>query len=140
LNESDKEITKFDPDQIMKNVSERIKDTFASLIPDDQWEKMVKKEIDSFFVEIQGDRWQNAQHHKNWSKFQLVVWDELEKFSRHKIKEAIDKCKSYKFDGDKLVLNEIVEKLIIENADKIMLSLIRNAVQHTVNNLNIPGY
>lgn len=34
----------------MQGVKERIKATFVSLIPDDQWEAMVKKEIDDFFV------------------------------------------------------------------------------------------
>jgi len=40
---------KFDPSKLMDGVRDRIKATFVSLIPDDQWEVMVKKEIDAFF-------------------------------------------------------------------------------------------
>ena len=39
------EIEKFDPSKLMEGVKDRIKATFVSLIPDDQWEKMVEKEL-----------------------------------------------------------------------------------------------
>jgi len=42
-------IEKFDPSQLMQGVKDRIKATFVSLIPDEQWEGMVQTEIDSFF-------------------------------------------------------------------------------------------
>lgn len=43
------EIEKFDPSKLMQGVKDRIKATFVSLIPDEQWDQMVKKEIDAFF-------------------------------------------------------------------------------------------
>jgi hypothetical protein len=39
------DIEKFDPSKLMEGVKDRIKATFVSLIPDDQWEKMVEKEL-----------------------------------------------------------------------------------------------
>ena len=48
------EVAKFDATEALKSVKERIKDAFVSLIPDEQWNEMVKKEVDSFF-EIKED-------------------------------------------------------------------------------------
>lgn len=49
----DKSVEKFDPSQLMQGVKDRIKATFVSLVPDDQWEKMVEREIKAFFEEPQ---------------------------------------------------------------------------------------
>ena len=43
------EVEKFDPSKLMQGVKDRIKSTFVSLIPDAEWEGLVKKEIDNFF-------------------------------------------------------------------------------------------
>lgn len=43
------QIEKFDPSTLMNGVRDRIKATFVSLIPDEQWEQLVRKEADSFF-------------------------------------------------------------------------------------------
>lgn len=40
------EIQKFDPSKLMDG--DRIKSTFVSLIPDDQWDKLVQAEITRF--------------------------------------------------------------------------------------------
>jgi len=45
------EIKKFDANDAMKSVKEKIRDSFVSLIPDEQWNEMVKKEIDTYFKE-----------------------------------------------------------------------------------------
>ena len=42
---TENQIEKFDPSKLMEGVKDRIKATFVSLIPDDQWEKMVEKEL-----------------------------------------------------------------------------------------------
>jgi hypothetical protein len=48
---SDNEVSKFDPSKLMDGVRERIKATFVGLIPDEEWEILVKKEVDAFFSE-----------------------------------------------------------------------------------------
>ena len=55
--EENTQVQKFDPATLMQGVKDRIKATFVSLIPEEQWEEMVKKEVDKFFreYEIRGD-------------------------------------------------------------------------------------
>ena len=45
------DVVKFDATEALKSVKEKIKDAFVSLIPDDQWNGMVKTEIDRYFIE-----------------------------------------------------------------------------------------
>jgi hypothetical protein len=45
------EIAKFDQASLMQNVRERIKATFVGLIPDEEWEALVRKEVDAFLNE-----------------------------------------------------------------------------------------
>lgn len=44
-------VQKFDPSTLMQGVKDRIKSEFVSLIPDEQWNEMVQKEINDFFKE-----------------------------------------------------------------------------------------
>lgn len=46
--EENTQVQKFDPATLMQGVKDRIKATFVSLIPEEQWEEMVKKEVDKF--------------------------------------------------------------------------------------------
>ena len=39
---TNQQVEKFDPSTLMQGVKDRIKATFVSLIPDAQWEQMVK--------------------------------------------------------------------------------------------------
>ena len=46
-----KELTEFDPKNLVQRLSDKIKESFVGLIPDEKWEEMVKKEVDAFFTE-----------------------------------------------------------------------------------------
>ena len=45
------EIAKFDQANLMQNVRDRIKATFVGLIPDEEWDALVRKEVDAFLNE-----------------------------------------------------------------------------------------
>lgn len=55
------EILKFDPSQLMEGVKDRIKTTFVSLIPDEQWDGLVQREIDAFFQPVKYTNSQSTQ-------------------------------------------------------------------------------
>ena len=46
------QVEKFDPSRLMEGVKDRVKATFVSLIPDTEWEEMIKKEINTFLRAI----------------------------------------------------------------------------------------
>lgn len=89
------DVEKFDPSRLMEGVRDRIKATFISLIPDDQWEKMVQAAIDDFFT---------PKYHYNerreQSDFKLVCSQELEKLTRTKVVEALNTYSSGNWDAE----------------------------------------
>jgi hypothetical protein len=91
--EQNQQVQKFDPSTLMQGVKDRIKATFVSLIPDDQWDGMVKKEIDAFFDTASGSSiesitveikdygygterrtWQTMKFSGKMSPFRQLVW------------------------------------------------------------------
>lgn len=120
----------------MQGVKDRIKATFVHLIPDEEWDKMVKNEIDAFFLQHKETSY---NHPRVWSQFQRIVWEELEKALRPKVKLALEDCKSFQWDGNQLVIREIVQKMLIENSDRILASMIGQTVQSAINNMHISG-
>lgn len=131
-------VEKFDPSTLMEGVRDRIKATFISMIPDLQWEQMVKKEVDAFFQEVK--REEDYNNPTWYSQFQVVVWEEMTKHARKHIKEAIENFKSFQWDGSDVIMSEAVEKMIVKNSGMILRSLIGNMIQDAINKLNIPPY
>jgi hypothetical protein len=81
------EIEKFDPSTLMQGVRDRIKATFVSLIPDEQWEVLVQKEINAFFEQQIKVTHARQVQHSNWggssvtinsetfeTQFRSIVW------------------------------------------------------------------
>jgi hypothetical protein len=92
------EIQKFDPATLMQGVKDRIKATFVSLIPDEQWDVMVQKEIDSFFSPEPGItiaiRKQPTKEQSGWNTSYenvLVVEGRVSPFQRIVIDMCIEK-------------------------------------------------
>jgi len=112
------EVQKFDPSTLMQGVKDRIKATFVSLIPDEQWEQMVKKEVDDFFNTK--DREYNNRN--RYSDFQAIVRTELEAEAR---KRLLDYISSPDFNtvwqGSGLpVATEFVKNMVVENSGAIL--------------------
>ena len=80
------EVQKFDPAQLMQGVRERVKATFVSLIPDEQWEQMIKKECDDFFTRNSRYSDYNAA-----SPFSILCREELANYASHTEKSWIAK-------------------------------------------------
>lgn len=97
-----KEVEKFDPSKLMQGVKDRVKATFVALIPDIQWDEMVKKEIDAFFNKTSKLEISNKHEKDNyWNKylvteteqspFRAIIWKECLKYTTEKLKEDLTK-------------------------------------------------
>lgn len=127
------EIQKFDPSLLMEGVRDRIKATFVSLIPDDQWKKMIENEIKKFMQEGQ---WQSDK-----GQFWKVVEEVLRAESREKIKTYLEKYHSTLWDGEgKMKTNEELNKLIIDNAPQIFAAMFASMFQQAVFNMKNSNY
>lgn len=128
------EIKYFDANEALKHVKERIKDSLVSLIPDDQWNEMVKKEVDSYFKEKDegyGDRGRS-------SSFTREVHTCLQEEVRVKVKEyLVTNFNKVWHNNGVPICNEKVEEMITKNAGKILSDMIGATIQ---NALSAAGY
>ena len=123
-------VEKFDATKALQSVKEKIKDSFVSLIPDDQWNEMVKKEIDSYFQvkdEGYGERGRS-------SNFTREVHTCLQEEVRVKVKEYLQvNFNAVWYNNGVPVCNSKVEEIITQNAGKILSDMIGGTIQAALN-------
>lgn len=141
------EIEKFDPSTLMQGVKDRIKATFVSLIPDDQWDAMMQKEINAFFEPQQFSRkWKDE--YDGWkhkytlesdgteSPFRALIWDKC----FEKCMEKIDQIITKDWFGNQWPItdenmNENLKKAIVEAAPIAMLKFFEGISINATNQL-----
>ena len=129
-NKMSNEVTKFDATEALKSVKEKIKDAFVSLIPDEQWNEMVKKEVDSYFQikeEGYGERGRS-------SSFTREVHTCLQKEVTERVKNYLqDNFNTVWSNNGISVCNQKVEEMITKNAGKILSDMIGTSIQMALN-------
>jgi len=125
------EIKKFDVNEAMKNVKDKIKDAFVTLIPDEQWNEMVKKEIDTYFKQTEA-RYDNRQY---VSDFTRDVHSILQQEVKEKVKQYLNEnFNAVWYDNGVPVCNAKVEEMITKNAGKILSDMIGGTIQMAMQN------
>lgn len=123
------EIEKFDPSTLMQGVKDRIKATFVSLIPDDQWDQMVKKEVDDFFRESNS----GYDNRRYTSEFKIVVWKVLEEEAKIKIKGVLANPEfQTTYNGNKQELSKTIQDAIVAKAPEIFMQAIQGSIAYAV--------
>ena len=136
-------LEKFDPSTLMQGVKDRIKATFVSLIPDEQWDKMVKNEVDDYFkpkqIGYSSDR-------KMASDFQILVRNIIENEATKKLKEYLtspDFITMWAENGIPIASGQ-VKQMCIENSGQILANfyagIFQNMLSMVANNLNVRQY
>ena len=123
-------IEKFDPSKLMQGVRDRIKATFVSLIPEEHWEQLVKKEIDVFF-EVK-EQWNSREP---VSPFKTIVYKTLEELTKEKVKESLKRYESVYWEGGDIKVSEEVAKLITDNSKDIIVKILGSSIQQVINNM-----
>lgn len=120
------EIKKFDVNEAMKNVKDKIKDAFVTLIPDEQWNEMVKKEIDSYFQKKQEGYGERGYS----SSFSKDVHSVLQQEVKDRVKQYLNEnFNATWYDNGVPVCNAKVEEMITKNAGKILSDMIGGTIQ-----------
>lgn len=142
------EIQKFDPSTLMQGVKDRIKATFVSLIPDEQWDAMVQKEIDSFFdpnstygiaikrVTVTSE-WNTSYENQltlegKMSPFQRIVVDMCIDESVKRLKEVIDKRLPDNWDFDKKEIDDGLQKIIEASIPAAMTAFFKSIAESSI--------
>lgn len=116
-------IEKFDPSTLMQGVKDRIKATFVSLIPDEQWDQMVQLEVDKFFreeIDIKSN-----YNSTRYSSFELLVNQSLEEECKKRLHEYMSGPEfESKWNGyGKATASESIKKAMIDNSGEILAGM-----------------
>ena len=128
------EIAKFDQANLMQNVRDRIKATFVGLIPDEEWDALVRKEVDAFLNEKANLTFHAYQEKKSgWyaqpenpaqiksvdlSPFRAIVWEECASRLQKALGEALRDSLFVDYYSP-LKLTEEAERIIKESGAAI---------------------
>jgi len=124
------EVKKFDAADAMLSVKEKIKDAFVSLIPDEQWNEMVQKEIKSYF-EVKEERYDNRMYA---SDFTRTVHSELTSEVKVRVKTYLqENFNNVWYDNGVPICNAKVEEMITKNAGKILSDMIGGSISMALN-------
>lgn len=144
------DIQKFDPSTLMQGVKDRIKATFVSLIPDEQWEIMVEKEINTFFNLEQTITFSeikkyptNGFHQENYSQkviqqtpFRSLIYEMLYEKSIEVIKKKLkDEWFGNAWPITEENMSEKLKAVVKEAAPVAMLRFFESIVFTSMNNL-----
>lgn len=100
----------YDPEVVLKKVRETIQAKFAELIPEEQWDIMIKKAMDDF-----------VEQHAN-----TLVRTQTSELLKEKIKERFDKL-SISSDWNNTI-DEKLSEIIKKNAGDLMSGMIGSAM------------
>ena len=115
-------LEKFDPSKLMDGVKDRIKATFVSLIPDDEWDRLVQAEIKAFFEKKTEDGWTTPKT----TPFAAICISILKQDAAKRINDFLQ-TEEYKRSWDSYgqpVVSKAVEKVIIENSGAVLAQMI----------------
>ena len=126
------EVVKFDPSTLMQGVKDRIKSTFVSLVPDEAWEAMVKKEVDEYFKPR--ERYENGYSVNNKiykSEFDVLVRQLLEEESKKRVADFIKEkefTEVWDTKGQKVAATAL-EEIIVKNSGAILVNILQQSFQ-----------
>lgn len=128
------EIKKFDVNDAMKSVKDKIKDAFVSLIPDEQWNEMVQKEIKDYFTDEREDSYRTSRSTKFARDVQSILTEEVKARVRAYL---IDNFQTTWDQNGIPICNTKVEEFIKANSGKILSDMIGGTISMA---LNSAGY
>lgn len=119
--EENTQVQKFDPATLMHGVKDRIKSTFVSLIPEEQWKEMIEKEVGKFFRE-----YELRQYDIRYvSDFSVLVNSLLKEEAEKRMKEYLGspEFQTVWTDNGSGIISQAIREMMIENSGLILCNM-----------------
>jgi hypothetical protein len=127
------EVTKFDPNAYVDKIREKIKASLIDVIPDDQWNTMLRAEITQFF-ESKRPAYHGGPAQP--SEFHRVVMSVIEDETKTRVKELLNSPEwTSHWDGTKMQAADEIARLVRENSAAIMAKWLEAAITQVVDRM-----
>lgn len=119
--EENTQVQKFDPATLMQGVKDRIKSTFVSLIPEEQWKEMIEKEVGKFFREYELRQYDT----RYVSDFSVLVNSLLKEEAEKRMKEYLGspEFQTVWTDNGPRIISQAIREMMIENSGLILCNM-----------------
>lgn len=131
---SEKEITKFDPAAYVDKVRDKIKQSLVDVIPDDQWNAMLRAEIEGFFKSKTFLHY--GEQKEQPSEFRRIVLGVLEEEVKKRVRDMLagPDWASY-WDGTRQQAGEEIARLARENGAMILAKWLESAIAQVIDGI-----
>lgn len=131
---SGSEVTKFDPAAYVDKVRDKIKQSLIDVIPDEQWNAMLRTEIAAFFENRVTSQY--GQQTTYPSEFRRIVTSVVEEETKRRIREMLSgpEWESY-WDGTKQQAGEEIARLARENGATILAKWLESAIGQVISSI-----
>jgi len=130
------EVVKFDPATYIDKIRDKIKQSLIDVIPDEQWNAMLKDEITSFFeTRTERDRYHNTDKIIP-SEFHQIARKVFEEETRQHVRDILNgpDWQAY-WNGTKMAVGEEIARLARENGAAILSKWLEAAIAQVVSNI-----
>ncbi len=128
------EVTKFDPATYVDKVRDKIKQSLIDVIPDEQWNAMLRAEISGFFENRVTTRYGEQTTHP--SEFRRIAAVVIEEETKRRVREMLSgpEWASY-WDGTRQQAGEEIAKIARENGAAILAKWLEAAIGQVISNI-----
>jgi len=128
------EVTKFDPASYVDKVRDKIKQSLIDVIPDDQWNVMLKTEIETFFKTKTFSHY--GEQREQPSEFRRIVASVIEDETKKRVRDMLNspEWSSY-WDGTKQQAGEEIARIARENGAAILAKWLEAAIGQVISNI-----
>ena len=160
--EENSKLQVFDADALKKRVAESVAASFGMLVPQQQWDALVEREVKAFFEEPVQWKLSEERYYADSTNvlkvattpFRLLVWERVAKLCREEISKALDsgKLRTWAADGTsgaEQKLGELLERKLEQLAPLMVVHFFRaematvaedlkNNIRHEMNERRFP--
>jgi hypothetical protein len=130
------EVAKFDPAAYVDKVRDKIKQSLVDVIPDEQWNAMLKAEISSFFESRTERPAYSHEAREIPSEFRRIVKTVVEEETKKRIRDmlATPEWTSY-WDGTKQQAGEEIARIARDNGAAILAKWLEAAIGQVISSI-----
>jgi hypothetical protein len=131
------EVTKFDPATYVDKVRDKIKQSLIDIIPDEQWNTMLKAEIMMFFEGRQERaNTYNNEMRKVPSEFHRIAMNVIEEETKKRVRDMLHTSEwTTYWDGTKQAAGEEIARIARENGAAILAKWLESAIAQVIDGL-----